>query len=167
MLPGRRSCMDRVANGRPTSIGMTKSHISYLPECKHLSKDHLAGFNLAMFDLTWNWDGFYSESCLIFEIWIGKMWLDKKLKIISDQQILALCNWDSILVWNLLSIENFKLCRLKNYLPNAGSMNSSIRLSIYCLPTQYLIASYTPARWYSKIKTLRVLQLRHPSRFWV
>ena len=39
-----------------------------------------------------------------------------------SEQLLDLCHGDSFLVWNLLSIENAKLCRLKYYLPYVGSM---------------------------------------------
>ena len=46
------------------------------------------------------------------------------MKIVADQQILAKCNLDSFLAWNILSFENFKLCRLKNYLSDAVSMES-------------------------------------------
>ena len=39
-----------------------------------------------------------------------------------SEQLLDLCHGDSFFVWNLLSIENAKLCRLKYYLPYVGSM---------------------------------------------
>ena len=52
------------------------------------------------------------------QIWIGSTLPDQQLKIVTDQQILAFCNWDIFLVWNLLSFKNFKLYRLKNHLVN-------------------------------------------------
>ena len=36
---------------------------------------------------------------------------DQQLKIVSDQEYLGMCNWESFLVWNLLSFENSKLCK--------------------------------------------------------
>ena len=33
----------------------------------------------------------------------------------SDQQVFALWNWDSFIVWNFLIFENVKLCRMKKY----------------------------------------------------
>ena len=58
--------------------------------------------------------------------WLGTE-IDFNLKVwkpLPDHQLLLCATETVFLVWNHLSFENFKLCRLKNYLPDAGSMTS-------------------------------------------
>ena len=73
-----------------------------------------------MFVLAWNWDGFYSKCCLIFEL--EKRCQTRNWKFFLTSKFWLCVTATVFLVWNLLSIENFKLCRLKNCLPNAGSI---------------------------------------------
>ena len=53
-----------------------------------------------------------------------KNWPQKLLIIPLDQQFLvqqvfALCNWDSFIVWNYLIVEAVKPCRMKKYPPDS------------------------------------------------
>ena len=54
-----------------------------------------------------NWGGFIVWN--LSQSWIGKTLLGQKQKIVSDQQTLSLCNWDTFLVWKILRFEIYLL----------------------------------------------------------
>jgi hypothetical protein len=67
----------------------------------------------------------------------------KKLLIIpldhqfSVQQVFAFRNWDSFEVWNFLISEVFKLCRMKKYLYDAGT-----------IAFHYVVLNYLYSAWH-------------------
>ena len=63
----------------------------------------------AWFHHNWDWLIVWNLS----QTWIGKTLLDQIMKIVSHQQILSLCDWDTLLVENFSVFEIFKLCRMK------------------------------------------------------
>ena len=65
---------------------------------------------------------------------------DQQLEIVSDQEYLGMCNWESFLVWNLLSFENSKLCK-KNAL-SSGYQYHMGHLILYIL------------KWYSTTEVI-------------
>ena len=73
-----------------------------------LHTDRFPGDNLAILDfcLIRRW-------ILILKLWLTKTLPEQQLNIVADQQILALCNWDSFMVWHFPIFGIFKLCRMK------------------------------------------------------
>ena len=118
------------------------------------------------------------------QIWIGKTLLDQKLKIVSDQQTLSLCYWDTFLVWIFLSFEIFKLCMMilesifwtKAYCPSISQVVSNpeslkqpglvIEIIEYTTPSSNHRVSFDEQELMGWWRCTRLHSLRQASDVW-